>query len=88
MHISLEISLYPLNSDFIPAIDAFLEELHAVPELKVTTNPMSTQVYGEMNVVFPTVQKLITQTFEKEKHCSVVMKVLSADVSENEIPRY
>ena len=35
MHTAIEISLYPLDADYIPPIKAFIERLNTYPELNV-----------------------------------------------------
>ena len=47
MRTAVEISLYPLDADYIPSIKAFIDRLNTYPELQVTTNAMSTQIAGE-----------------------------------------
>ena len=44
MNTAIEISLYPLDANYIPSIKAFIERLNTYPELHVVTNSMSTQV--------------------------------------------
>jgi uncharacterized protein YqgV (UPF0045/DUF77 family) len=51
MEIGVEISLYPLRSDFIPAVHDFLDRLNADRRLRVVTNSMSTQVFGRFEEV-------------------------------------
>jgi uncharacterized protein YqgV (UPF0045/DUF77 family) len=51
MDIGVEISLYPLKADYIPAVHEFLGRLGAHPGLKVVTNSMSTQVFGGFDAV-------------------------------------
>lgn len=46
MRTAIEISLYPLDADYLPSIKSFIERLHQYPELQVLTNAMSTQVAG------------------------------------------
>ena len=46
MRTAIEISLYPLDADYIPPIKAFIDRLNTYPELQVTTNAMSTQIAG------------------------------------------
>src|SRR2546430_11886049 len=46
MDIGVEISLYPLNSDFVAPIRAFIARLNDDPRLKVVTNSLSTQLFG------------------------------------------
>ena len=48
MDIGVEISLYPLNDDYIPPIQGFIERLNADGRFKVITNHMSTQVFGTL----------------------------------------
>jgi hypothetical protein len=80
MDIGVEISLYPLESDFVPQIRAFLARLHQDPHLKIVTNSLSTQVFGAYEVVMEALQRELRPTFEslaKESHKGVfVMKVL------------
>ena len=52
MRIAVEISLYPLDADYMPPIKDFIERLTARPGLAVHTNAMSTQVAGEHEQVF------------------------------------
>jgi uncharacterized protein YqgV (UPF0045/DUF77 family) len=80
MDIGVEISLYPLKSDFVPEIRAFLARLHQDPHLKIVTNSLSTQVFGAYEEVMEALRRELRLTFEslaKESHKGVfVMKVL------------
>lgn len=76
MHSAIEISLYPLDADYIPPIKEFIERLNGYPELNVTTNAMSTQVSGEHQRLFEIIAKETAQTFAKPGRKVFVMKVL------------
>ncbi|MET0496842.1 MAG: YkoF family thiamine/hydroxymethylpyrimidine-binding protein [Steroidobacteraceae bacterium] len=76
MRTAVEISLYPLNSDYIPPIKAFIERLNTYPELQVTTNAMSTQIAGEHQRVFEILGKETEVTFAEAGRKVFVMKVL------------
>jgi uncharacterized protein YqgV (UPF0045/DUF77 family) len=76
MHTAIEISLYPLNSDFIPPIKSFIDRLNTYPELNVVTNSMSTQVSGEHRRVFEILAKETEATFGEAGRKVFVMKVL------------
>ncbi|MGH8174671.1 MAG: YkoF family thiamine/hydroxymethylpyrimidine-binding protein [Steroidobacter sp.] len=76
MHTTIEISLYPLDADFIPSIKAFIERLNTYPELQVTTNAMSTQIAGEHQRVFEILAKETATTFAEAGRKVFVMKVL------------
>lgn len=76
MHTAIEISLYPLDADYIPPIKAFIDRLNTYPELKVTTNAMSTQIAGEHHRVFEILAKETAESFGELGRKVFVMKVL------------
>ncbi|NLG74602.1 MAG: hypothetical protein GX535_00020 [Xanthomonadaceae bacterium] len=76
MRTAVEISLYPLDSDFIPAIKSFIDRLNTYPELEVTTNAMSTQIAGEHHRLFEILAKETASTFGEPGRKVFVMKVL------------
>jgi hypothetical protein len=76
MEIGVEISLYPLNADYIPPIQDFIDRLNARAKFKVITNSMSTQVFGSYEDVFGALVPEIRRTFETNAKAVFVMKVL------------
>ena len=76
MNIGVEISLYPINADFIPPIRAYIDRINTWPRLKVITNDMSTQVFGAFEDVMPAVTTEIRRSFEENALCVFSMKVL------------
>ena len=80
MDIGVEISLYPLRADFVPAIREFLDRLNAHKQLRVVTNSMSTQIFGPYEAVMEALRGELRTTFEqlgREAHKAVfVMKLL------------
>lgn len=76
MHTAIEISLYPLDTDYIPPIKAFIDRLNTYPELKVTTNAMSTQIAGEHHRVFEILARETAASFGERGRKVFVMKVL------------
>ncbi len=76
MHTAVEISLYPLDADYIPPIKDFIDRLNTYPELKVTTNAMSTQISGEHQRVFEILAKETATSFGQHGRRVFVMKVL------------
>jgi len=81
MHTAIEISLYPLDSDFIPPIKAFIERLNTYPEIRVTTNAMSTQIAGEHQRLFEILARETATTFAEAGRKVFVMKVLGGEAS-------
>jgi uncharacterized protein YqgV (UPF0045/DUF77 family) len=63
MDIAVEISLYPLNADFIPPIQDFIDRLNRHAGLKVMTNPLSTQVFGDHDRIFEVLRQEMGASF-------------------------
>ena len=80
MDIGVEISLYPLHSDFVANIRAFVARLNQDPRLKVVTNSLSTQVFGAYEEVMEALRRELRTTFQSLEQGSdkavFVMKVL------------
>jgi uncharacterized protein YqgV (UPF0045/DUF77 family) len=51
MRCAVEISMYPLTGDYRPPIQAFIDRLNTHAGLEVTTNALSTQIWGELDRV-------------------------------------
>lgn len=76
MRTMIEISLYPLDADFIPSIQAFIDRLNTYPELQIVTNAMSTQVAGEHARLFEILGTETARSFAATGRKVFVMKVL------------
>jgi len=76
MRTIVDISLYPLNSDFIPSIKSFIERLNTYPELEVSTNALSTHVSGEHARVFEVLGIETAKTFAEAGRKVFVMKII------------
>jgi uncharacterized protein YqgV (UPF0045/DUF77 family) len=80
MDIGVEISLYPLQADYVPVIHEFLERLNRAGRLRVVTSSMSTQLFGPYDEVMQVLHEELRTTFAnlaKAKDKAVfVMKVL------------
>jgi len=76
MDIGVEISLYPLNAQFIPPIQDFIDRLNADGRLRVVTNSLSTQVFGRYEEVFESLARELRVTFETNDKAVFVMKVI------------
>lgn len=77
MRVAVDISLYPLDKDFIPPIQDIIERLNQYPDLEVVTNPMSTQIGGEFDVVMRTLNEEIRTTFERSPKAVFTIKILN-----------
>ena len=76
MDIGVEISLYPLHQQYIPPIQDFIDRLNLDRRLRVVTNSMSTQVFGDYDAVMQVLVRELRVTFEANDKAVFVMKVL------------
>ena len=77
MDIGVEISLYPLDADYIPPIREFIDRLNAGGhDFKVVTNSLSTQVFGRYEEVFGALTRELRATFATNAKAVFVMKVI------------
>lgn len=67
MDLSVDISLYPLENEYIDTIWDFINTLKSNPKLTVITNGLSTQVFGEYSDVMAALTEDIFKTFEAHK---------------------
>jgi len=79
MHSAIEISLYPLDSNYIPPIKAFIDRLNTYADIKVITNAMSTQISGEHQRLFEILAKETATTFSEAGRKVFVMKLLGGE---------
>jgi uncharacterized protein YqgV (UPF0045/DUF77 family) len=81
MKVAVDISLYPLDADFIPPIKDVIERLNGYPDLQVVTNPMSTQVRGEYEQVMAALTREIGTTFERVPKAVFAIRILNNPIA-------
>lgn len=79
MRIAVDISLYPLDADYVPPIRDFIERLNRHAGLQVSTNAMSTQVAGDHQRVFAALEAETRASFASGGRAVFVMKVLGGE---------
>ena len=80
MKVAVDISLYPLDADFIPPIKNVIERLNTHDGLEVWTNAMSTQVVGEFDDVMDALRQEVGATFEQVPKAVFAIKILNNPV--------
>lgn len=75
MHITVELSLYPLTENYVAPIRDFIARLKTYKDLSIVTNATSTQIVGEHAYVFEILSKETEISFASG-HNVFVMKVL------------
>ena len=78
MQISVELSCYPLADEYIPQIKAFIDMINQTPGVDAITNTMSTQLFGDSEVVFPLLQKAMTSSWQQDGKAVFVCKFINA----------
>ncbi len=82
LDISIEISMYPLaEAEYKKHIWGFVEQLKQVSELRVVTNGMSTQVFGEYDLATSTVMSAIKQVHMQTQATVFICKIIGSDRS-------
>ena len=80
MKLSVEISKYPLADDYIPAIKSFIDRLQNTSGLSVVGNTMSTQVFGDYDLVMDTLKNEIRYSYEKYGKAIFVCKFIGMNL--------
>lgn len=86
MRITAEMSLYPLTSEPIEKILAFIDAIESDGRLEVVVNQLSTQVRGELDVVMAVVTRAVERSFGAGGSQALVLKILNADLPIAEPP--
>ena len=76
MRAAIEISMYPLSGDYRPRIQAFIDRLNAYPELRVLTNTLSTQIWGDLERMFAILAHEMSRSAGEGPQLVYAMKVL------------
>ena len=79
MQVSIELSLYPLNEKFISPIDDFINRLETYNIIEVRKNNMSTQLFGEFDVLMNILKVEMEKTFKKEINSVFNLKIVNGD---------
>jgi uncharacterized protein YqgV (UPF0045/DUF77 family) len=78
MQLAIEVSLYPLDQNYIPHIKGFIERINTYPDLLVNTSHTSTLISGEYDYLMQTVQTEMKATYEQLGQAIFVCKFLNA----------
>lgn len=81
MQVAVDISLYPLDEDFIPPIKDVIARLASHDAVEIEYNRMSTQIRGDYDVVMPVLTEEIRTTFENVPKAVFAIKILNNPVN-------
>jgi uncharacterized protein YqgV (UPF0045/DUF77 family) len=80
MHVSVDISLYPLTPDYEEPIKFFIQRLNEAEGIEVATNPLTTQLTGDYDRVMTLLTAAMRPTLAGDPICSFVLKILNVRV--------
>ena len=80
MKASVDISLYPLTDEYIPVIKEFIERVQRYPEVAVVRNDLSTQLYGNYELIMDLLKVEVRLSWEKYGKSIFVIKLLGDDL--------
>ena len=81
MQVAVDISLYPLDADFIPPIKNVIARLANHDGVEIEYNRMSTQLRGEFDVVMTALTDELRTTFENVPKAVFAIKILNNPVN-------
>ena len=82
MKCSVEISMYPLDVNYIETITLFIKNLKKHTFISCETNGMSTQVFGDYDNVMTAIQKEMKNSFSLQQKVVFNMKVINSHLQE------
>ena len=77
MRVAVDISLYPLDTDFILPIETVIDRLNRYESIDVVTNPMATQLRGQYGEVMDALKREIGTPFEQIPKAVFAIKILN-----------
>ena len=83
MKISVELTLTPLQNEYEPAIIDFIKSLRN-SGLTILENPLSTQVFGDYDIVMNLLQKEMKTALESIERGLLFIKIVKSDRSDYE----
>ena len=86
MKITVDISMYPLDANYKPAIKAFIRKLRACEGLTLVTNQLSTQINGEFDAVTSAVTACIQDSMVEQEKVVFVARYLNANLDIATLP--
>jgi uncharacterized protein YqgV (UPF0045/DUF77 family) len=81
MQVAVDISLYPLDEDFIVPIKDVIARLANHAGVEIEYNRMSTQIRGDFDVVMPVLTNEIRRTFEDVPKAVFAIKILNNPIN-------
>ena len=83
MQLSVEISKYPLvELDYVAAIKDFIERINQHTGLTIETNVMSTQIFGDYDLLMSVINSEMKRSFEQYGTLVFVCKFIPGNLKQ------
>jgi len=76
MILSVELTLYPLQDAYLPAIQTTIEHLNSFAGVKVETFPTATILMGDYDVVMDAIKDTVAWSYSEFGRCVFIAKFL------------
>ena len=76
MHLTVELTLYPLQDNYLPFIKTVVDKLNSLEDIDVQTFPTATILCGDYDDVMKTLSELVRWSHEQFGKCVFVAKFL------------
>ena len=80
MKLTAELSLYPLNQEYIPIIKEFIAAMHEHADLTIVTNAMSTQISGDYDRLFALLRQELKASYSRHGKQVLVCKFIPGEL--------
>lgn len=80
MEISVEISMYPLTENYLGYVKGFIDRLESTEGISVVGNTVSTQMFGDYDVVMDVLKKEIKASWDEFGRSIFVCKYLGRNL--------
>ncbi|MEM1112331.1 MAG: YkoF family thiamine/hydroxymethylpyrimidine-binding protein [Pseudomonadota bacterium] len=81
MKLTAELTLYPLQEEYVPVIKSFIAAVRDHGGLDIVTNAMSTQVCGEFDHVMAVIRQELKASFETHGKQVLVVKFFPGELN-------
>ena len=85
MQATVEISLYPLTENYSQVVTNFILQLKTNPSIKVETNGLSTQIFGDYDAIMALLSKDMKKLLEEQK-AVFVLKLAKGELTKENLP--
>ncbi|HTT06804.1 MAG TPA: hypothetical protein VMF64_16110 [Steroidobacteraceae bacterium] len=76
MDVAVELSFYPLQQDYLPAIRRLIDRLQAQRQLRVESTSMSTQIVGDYGLIMQLLCEELREALGTAARSVVILKLV------------